>query len=77
MITVHLDPKDEERLTELAKQQGRDVSQLAAHIIDTYLDTSNWACDADEQWAESSVELAAEILDDEDWTEEGSVDGPR
>lgn len=61
MITVQLDQSNEQQLQELARRQGRDAAQVAAHIIEAYLDARGWAQDTDEQWAESSTALARDL----------------
>ena len=76
MITLKLDLATQERLEKLAKRQGRDVAQLAAHIIEAYLDAGAWSHDSAEQWAESSTALAPEIFAEEHWTDGESADGP-
>ena len=76
MITLQLDVTNEGRLAELAKRQGRDVSQLAAHIIEAYLDAQAWSHDSAEQWAAASTALATEIFGEEEWTEGDSAHGP-
>ena len=76
MITLQIDLADQERLEELAKRQGCDVSQLASHIIEAYLDAQAWSRDSAEQWAEASTALAAEIFAEESWPDGESADGP-
>jgi predicted transcriptional regulator len=76
MITLQLGLTNERRLAELAKRQGRDVSELAAHIIEAYLDARAWSHDSAEQWAEASTALAPEIFGEEDWTEGDAGHGP-
>lgn len=76
MITLQLDLANQERLEELAKRQGRDVSQLAAHIIEAYLDAQSWSHDSADEWAEASTALAPEIFAEENWREGESAHGP-
>ena len=76
MITLQLDLANQERLEELAKRQGRDAAQLAAHIIEAYLDARAWPHDSAEQWAEASTALAAEVFAEENWADGESADGP-
>jgi predicted transcriptional regulator len=76
MITLQLDLSNEQRLEELAKRQGRNVSQVAAHIIEAYLDAQAWAHDTAEQWAAASTALAGEIFAEENWPEGESAHGP-
>lgn len=68
MITFSLDQANEQRLAALAKLQGRDVSQLAVHIIEAYLDAQAWARDSEAAWAEASTALTAEVFEEEDWS---------
>jgi predicted transcriptional regulator len=70
MITLQLDRENEERLQELAKLRGRNLSELVADIIGAYLDARCWSKDTSEQWAESSTALAAEVFATEEWLDE-------
>ena len=76
MISLQLDRTNQERLQELANRQGRDIGQLAAHIIEAYLDARNWPRDSADQWAEASTALTAEIFAEENWTDGEQPDGP-
>ncbi|MEX0612121.1 MAG: hypothetical protein WD738_17980 [Pirellulales bacterium] len=75
MITLQLDLANEQRLEALAKRQGRDVSQVASHIIEAYLDAQTWGKDTAEQWAEASTALTGEIFAEETWTDGESAHG--
>jgi hypothetical protein len=77
MIAVQLDSSNEQRLRELASQQGREIGQLAAHIIAAYLDAQAWGRDSAEQWAEASSALTSEVFAEEDWADGDSGDGSR
>lgn len=68
MITLALDQPNEQRLAELAKRQGRDVSQLVVHILEAYLDAQAWPRDSADDWAEASTALTVEVFDEEDWS---------
>jgi predicted transcriptional regulator len=68
MITLDLDLANEQRLEELAKRQGRDVSQLVVHILEAYLDAQAWPRDSADDWAEASTALTVEVFDEEDWS---------
>ncbi len=41
MVDVHLEPAKEQRLRELADSQGKQVSELAQHVIEEYLDQAD------------------------------------
>jgi predicted transcriptional regulator len=75
MIAVQLDSSNEKRLQELANQQGRDIGQLVAGIIEAYLDAQAWGHDSAEQWADASAALAGEVFAEEDWADGDSADG--
>ena len=75
MISLELDSSNEQRLQALANRQGQDVSQVAARIIESYLDANAWDRDTDQQWAEASTALAREVFADVEWPEGESADG--
>jgi len=76
MATVQLDPSREKHLDELARAEGRDPRQVAQRIIEDYLDFQMLPEDSEELWAEASLQLAPEVIDDEPWSDDGSH-GPR
>lgn len=69
MVTLNLDPTNQQRLEALAKQRGADASQIVAQIVEAYLDAQNWKHDSTEAWAESSVALSGEVFGEEDWAD--------
>jgi hypothetical protein len=75
MVTLQLDLANEEQLEELAKRSGQEVGQLATRIIQAYLDAQGWSHDSEEQWAEASAALTAEVFAEEKWTDGESADG--
>jgi predicted transcriptional regulator len=75
MITLELDIAHEQRLEDLARRRGRNVSQLVSHIIEIYLDAQSWVHDSAEQWAEASTALTPEIFAEEDWEVGENTDG--
>jgi predicted transcriptional regulator len=73
MVTIDLDPVRERHLGELARIQGQDVSLLACQILSDYLDFAALPESEDDGgWAESSVALAAEVLEPEDWSDDAT-----
>jgi len=79
MVTITLDPGNEQRFRELAKAQGRDIQDLVREALEEYLDLQSWEADTDEAWAEASVAMAPEVMTiEEAWPEgdegNGSID---
>lgn len=72
MLTIDLDPIREQRLRQLAQSQGEEVALVAGQILADYVDLLALPEDDEASWAAASVALTAEILDDEDWSEESS-----
>jgi predicted transcriptional regulator len=70
MVTIQLDQRREQRLGQLAQAQGQDATRLAQRIIEDYLDFQTLPPDTEEAWAAASVQLAAEVFDDESWNED-------
>jgi hypothetical protein len=62
-------PIDEDRLHRLAVSQGQDEATLARRILLDYLDLQALPADLDDDWAEASIALAPEIMEQEDWGE--------
>jgi predicted transcriptional regulator len=69
MLTVELDPAQQQRLDQLAATQGEDGATLARRILLDYLDFQSLPNDTDEQWAEASVAMTPEVMEPEDWDE--------
>jgi predicted transcriptional regulator len=67
MITIELDARHEDRLTQMAKDEGQDAAELARHILVNFLDFQELVPDSDEEWAKASVALTPEIMVHEDW----------
>ena len=66
MITIQLSPEREELLRNLARSRGEDASNLARSVLEEYLDHGAPA-DTNALWADASVALASEVLDQESW----------
>ncbi len=69
MVAFNLDPIHQERLEELARSQGQDGAMLARQILMDYLDFQSLPNDSEEAWAEASVAMTPEFMDQEDWSE--------
>ncbi len=67
MIAIQLDTAHQKRLEELAAAKGQDGTELARRIIIDFLDFGELPRTSDEQWAEASVALTPEIVDQENW----------
>jgi predicted transcriptional regulator len=67
MVSVELDTVREQRLRDLAESRGQDAASLARSVLEDYLDLEALPADAEEAWAEASIALAGEVLDDETW----------
>jgi predicted transcriptional regulator len=67
MVQVRLDAARERRLRELAESRGQDVSNLVRTVLEDYLDLEARPADTEEDWAESSMNLASEVLEDDAW----------
>ena len=67
MIAVHLDPKDEARLDELAADRGETVEEIVRRFLLDRLNAAEWPEDREEDWARGSVSMAAKFLPPEDW----------
>ena len=70
MIALELGPETERRLRELASARQEDPAQLVVRALEEYLDLQGWDEDTEQEWAEASVQLAAEILPEEAWDED-------
>ncbi len=71
MVSIHLDPIHEKQLGELAKSQGQDAADLARRVLIDYLDLQSLPHESDGQWAEASVALTPEVIDNDPWDEDG------
>lgn len=69
MISIQLNPSEEQRFAEIARDAGEDVSELARTILLNYLEFAMLSPDSEEEWAEASVALAPETFQREDWGE--------
>ena len=69
MITVQLDETTEERLRQLAASEGQDVAALVKRVLEEFVELGAWRADAEEDWAEASVKVAAETFPSEVWPE--------
>lgn len=69
MLTVELDPNQQQQLDALAKSWGQDGPTLARRILLDYLDFQSLPNDEEEAWAEASVAMAPEMMEPEDWGE--------
>jgi hypothetical protein len=69
MVAIELGPIDQDRLHRLAASQGQDEATLARRILLDYLDLQALPTDSDADWAESSIALAPEIMDQDRWDE--------
>jgi predicted transcriptional regulator len=67
VVSVQLDPDHQARLDELARSQGQDGASFAARILTDYLDFEALPKESDTAWAEASVALTPEVMDQEDW----------
>jgi predicted transcriptional regulator len=67
MVAFQLDSAHQRRLDELAQSTGQDGATLARQVLIDYLDFQALSGDTPEAWAEASVALAPEIMEQEDW----------
>jgi len=67
VVSIQLEPDQEKRLIQLAQHQGQDAADLARRILANYLSFQAPPNDSEADWAEASVALTREILDDERW----------
>jgi len=71
MITIDLEPAQQQRLDSLAESQGEDARSLARRILLDYLDFQLLPSDTAADWAEASVALAPEVMGQDSWDETG------
>lgn len=76
-IKIILDPAKEERFRQLAKSQGKEITELAQVVLEDYLDLQSWVEDKPEGWGEASLALAVETFPQETWEEDDNCNGPR
>lgn len=69
MVAFNLDPVHQQRLDELARSQGQDGATLARQVLMDYLDFQALPSDSEEAWAEASIAMTPEFMDQEDWGE--------
>jgi predicted transcriptional regulator len=69
MVAFNLDPAHQQRLDELAHSQGQDGAALARQVLMDYLDFQDLPTDSERAWAEASVAMTPEFMDQEDWSE--------
>lgn len=69
MVAINLDPLKEEQLRSLARSRGEEVEAIARRILEDYLDFNSLSEISPEDWAESSAQLAAEVLPPDEWNE--------
>lgn len=69
MVAINLDPLKEEQLRTLAQSRGEEVEAIARRILEDYLDFNSLSDVSPDDWAESSAQLAAEILPPDEWSE--------
>jgi predicted transcriptional regulator len=69
VVAFNLDPIHQQRLDELATTQGQDGSSLARQLLIDFLDLHAMPQDSEGDWAEASVAMAPEFMDQEDWGE--------
>ena len=77
MITIQLDAATEEKLRMIAEAQQQEVSALASRVLGEYLQFHLATADTEEEWAESAVALAPEVIAPEPALKEDSIDGSR
>lgn len=81
-LTVEVDPEIKERLDTLARETGRDPSQLAAEALEEYLDVSDWQA-AGISAAMDAVDLGQSVAHDavkswvESWGRESELPRPK
>ena len=67
MVAFNLDSDHQQRLDDLARSQGQDGAALARQVLMDYLDFQALPNDLEEAWAEASVAITPEFMDQEDW----------
>jgi hypothetical protein len=67
MISIDLDAVHQARLNSLAAAQGEDGPSLARRVLLDFLDFSALPADSEAAWAEASVALSPEVMDQESW----------
>jgi hypothetical protein len=69
MVAVQLDQDREELLDQLARAEGAQPTDVARRVLEDYLDFRSLPNDDVGDWAEASVQLATEIMSNENWDE--------
>jgi hypothetical protein len=67
MVAIELDQKHEKELDQLAKAGGQDMASLARQIVTDYLNFHALPNDSEEAWANASVALAAQVMEQDNW----------
>jgi hypothetical protein len=70
MVDIKLDAIHKKRLEQLAKSEGRGAEDVARRILVDYLDLLSLPVESDDLWADASVALTPEVLDDPNWNED-------
>jgi len=68
MVAIELDREHEKRLTEIAAASGLSPSAIVRRIVEDFLDLKTLPEKTDDEWAQASVALALEVMDDEEWS---------
>jgi len=69
MVAFNLEPGHQKRLEELARSQGQDSAAFARKVLTDFLDFQALSTDSEEAWAEASVTMTPEFMEEEDWGE--------
>jgi predicted transcriptional regulator len=67
VVTIELDPGEQQHLEALAKSRGQNARALARQILRDYLEFQSLPNDTEQVWAEASVAMASEFMEPEDW----------
>ncbi|HEV3022890.1 MAG TPA: hypothetical protein VGX76_10495, partial [Pirellulales bacterium] len=70
MVAIQLDHGREELLDQLARAEGADPAEVARRVLEDYLDFRSLPTDDVADWADASVRLTPEIMDEEHWDEQ-------
>ena len=70
MVTVELDTEREAQLRRLAEAQQEDVPQLVRRVLEDFLDIQALTEISEEDLAEASVAMLAEVAPLESWDED-------
>jgi predicted transcriptional regulator len=67
VVSIQLDPQQMKTLDDLAKRRGANASELARRIVVDFLEFQELEKDTQDDWAEASVALTPEVMDQERW----------